>query len=136
MQRRFQLFLTILVLACGGLPAAALRAEEESPRLSVQLERGKIYEDESVIYQVLVENVKNAREPKLAGFDDFSIDTLESRALDSQRVSFDADGPHSEIIHRGWLYTYRLTPKSLAFSPCPAPRSISAGGSFAEKRSN
>jgi hypothetical protein len=120
MRHPFPIFLTILTLACGGLFAVPLRAAEESPEVTVEIERNRIYEGESVLYRVSVENVENPREPILKGLDDFEIATLGQQSLDQQSIVI-INGRRTDTTRRGRQFNYRLTPKRTGAFTLPGP---------------
>ena len=64
-----------LAVACGVLLAGSVAAQDE-PELLVQVGRERIYEGESVQYQVVLQNVQDPKPPKLVGFDDFEVRSL------------------------------------------------------------
>ncbi|MGW8256284.1 MAG: BatD family protein [Thermoguttaceae bacterium] len=112
----------VIILAATALlsPAARCMAAEAKPEIIVKTDRDRIYEGESVVYSVTLNNVDNPRAPDLSGFDDFSIVPLGEQPLDFHQVII-INGKRSEITRRGRRYTYRLTPKKSGELIIPAP---------------
>jgi hypothetical protein len=107
----------VLALAGACLPATAA----EPPRVTVELERSRIYEGESVLYLVTVENTENPSPPRLEGFEaDFEVESLGDRSIDSQSVVI-INGVREETIRRGRQYQFRLTPRRSGSFEIPAP---------------
>jgi hypothetical protein len=102
------------------LTASAAVAAASKPEILVELERDRIYEGESVVYQVTLNHVENPRDPELKGFDDFDIASLGQQSLDSTQITI-INGQRSEIIRRGRVYNYRLTPRKTGLLQIPAP---------------
>ncbi len=98
--------LSLAILLCFG---AGLRAAEE-PRMTVSLGKNEIYEGQSVVYQVRVENVENPATPEVRGTADFDVAFLGQQSLDSQQISI-INGVVRQEIHRGRDFRFRLTPK-------------------------
>jgi hypothetical protein len=120
MRSRIAFISTVLFLALGGLPAAALRAADDEPRLVVEIERNSIYEGDSVVYSVRVENVDNPREPTLKDFGDIEIATLGQQSLDQQMITI-VNGRRTDIVRRGRQFSYRLTPRRAGKFTLPGP---------------
>ncbi len=101
-------------------PAAMCGAAGEKPELIVEMDRQRIYEGESVLYRVTLNNVQNPRQPDLSGFDDFLITPLGEQSLNFQQV-ITINGRTTEIIRRGRQYNYQLTPKRAGELTIPGP---------------
>ncbi len=101
-------------------PATACRAAGEKPELIVEMDRNRIYEGESVLYRITLNNVENPRQPDLPGFDDFQVTPLGEQSIGMQ-FTIDINGQKSDIIRRGRQYNYRLTPKRAGNLTIPAP---------------
>lgn len=120
MYSRLILILTIFTLALSAVNVSLLHAAEASPKVKVEIERKKVYEGESVLYRVTVENVENPREPTLKGFDDFDIATLGQQSLDSQTTVI-INGRRKDTSRHGRQFNYRLTPKRAGEFKLPGP---------------
>jgi len=109
----------MIVLAVAW-PASACLAAGEKPEIIVEMDRNRIYEGESVLYRVTLNNVDNPRQPDLSGFDDFLVTPIGEQSLNSQQIII-INGQRSETIRRGRQYNYRLTPKAAGSLTIPAP---------------
>ncbi len=106
--------------------ASAARAAEREPELLVELGRERIYEGESVQYEVVLNHVENPQPPKLEGFDDFRVEFLGERSLDSQQITV-INGRMTKIVRYGRAYRYALTPQRAGTLKIPAPVAEVAG---------
>jgi hypothetical protein len=101
--------------SAGVCWAAGNKAE-----IIVEMDRKRIYEGESVVYRVTLNNVDKPAPPELSGFDDFVV-TL----IGEQNINFDQtiinNGRISTISRHGRQYTYRLSPKRSGDLVIPAP---------------
>ena len=80
--RHISILTRILIAALAmAWPAAACRAAGEKPELIVEMDRNHIYEGESVLYRITLNNVENPRQPDLSGFDDFLITPLGEQSV-------------------------------------------------------
>ena len=111
---------TVLCACLALLTTWPAHAAESQPQIRVVLDREKIYEGESVIYSVVVDNVENPVPPELEGFDDFQIETLAVAVRDSRRVDI-INGQRTESVRRRRVYNYRLTPRRSGTLRVPAP---------------
>jgi hypothetical protein len=109
-----------IVLGLG----AGVRAAE--PQISAALGKSEIYEGQSVIYQVTVENVDNPPAPELGAMGDFDVASLGQRSLDSQQITI-INGVMRQVVRRGREFQYRLTPKTTGELTIPAPVLKTAG---------
>jgi len=114
----------LLFLAAAAVMPASLRGAAlppaGKPELLVELGRKKIYEGESVVYQVTVNNAENPPAPDLDAFTDFAVKFLGSQDINSASYSF-INGRRSEFRRYGRVFRYRLTPKRSGSLTVPAP---------------
>lgn len=110
----------IIAVATVAWPAAACWAAGEKPEIIVEMDRQRIYEGESVLYRVTLNNIDNPRPPDLSGFDDYLVTPLGEQSLNSHQIII-INGRRSETIRRGRQYNYRLTPKKAGDLMIPAP---------------
>jgi len=118
-QRTISMRILIAALAVAW-SAAACRAAGEKPELIVEMDRNRIYEGESVLYRITLNNVENPRQPDLSGFDDFLVVPVGEQTLNSTMVTI-INGQRTDIVRRGRQYNYRLTPKRTGSLTIPAP---------------
>jgi hypothetical protein len=112
---------TVFVLAATARAAAG----QEEPEVLVDVTRNdgrveRIYEGQSVDYQVTLNHVENPTQPELRGFEDFDVVFVGDRSLDFQRTVI-INGRRRDMVRRGHQYTYRLTPRRTGLLRIPAP---------------
>jgi len=125
--KRHLLLLSIVVGLSSGLHAA------EEPQISASLGQEEIYEGQSVVYRVVVDNVENPPTPELHGMENFDVAFLGQQSLDSRQVTI-INGVMSEINHRGREFHFRLTPKKSGEFTIPAPEIKVAGKTLAGEK--
>ena len=118
--RTIAVTLTILASLCAWCPAAVGAASEDPPEILTELERTKIYEGESVLYQVTMNNMENSPEPDLSAFVDFRVEKVSVTPIDSHFKSI-INGRVTEIRRYGRAYRFRLWPKRSGSIEVPAP---------------
>ena len=82
--------------------------------------RSEIYEGQSVVYRVIVDNVENPPTPELRGMADFDVAFLGQQSRDSHQVTI-INGVMNEVNHRGREFHFRLTPKRSGEFTIPPP---------------
>ena len=123
--RALALCLRVCVLTAG----INLSAVAQDPEVLVEVDRQEVYLGESIIYNVTLNHVESPEEPKLDGFDGFRVELLGQQSLNSQQVTI-INGRRSEIIRRGMLYQYQLTPESADVTEIPQPSATVDGQSL------
>jgi len=106
------------------VPLHALAASEE-PEILVEVTLNdrpveQVYEGQSVTYTVTLNHVEKPSPPELKGFDDFDVESLGGRSLDSTHVTVVNDRM-TQVVRRGHAYGYRLTPRKTGNLKIPAP---------------
>ena len=101
-------------------------ANAQSPEILVDVDRQEIYEGESVVYRVVLNHIQDPEAPTIVPTDDFDVQFLGERSLDSQRITI-INGVRNQIIRRGREYTYRLTPLRSGRVVIPAPSAVVEG---------
>jgi hypothetical protein len=105
--------------------AVAMCAESE-PKMTVRLSQEKIYEGQSVICQIIVENAENPPAPEIRSTDDYDVVSMGQQSLDSQQVTI-INGVMQQVVHRGRDFRFRVTPKRTGEVMIPAPM-VNVGG--------
>ena len=95
--------------------------QEGSPKIQVGLERSRIYQGESVLYDVSLLNTQSPAAPDLAGFTDFDVESAGEQSLNSSRVTI-INGRVTRKESFGRSYRYLLTPKRAGTLVVPPPR--------------
>ena len=80
----------------------------------------RIYEGQSVDYQVTLNHVQNPSKPELRGFDDFDVEFVGSRTVNIRQITT-VGGRRYEMTRQGPQYSYRLTPRRTGLLRIPAP---------------
>lgn len=106
-----------VALACG----VATHCVAAEPEVITNIERDKIYQGESVQYEVFLNHCDRTTKPLLEGFDDFDVQFLGVRTEDQQRVVIINGRRQTTTGSRGPRYYYRLTPKHTGTLTIPAP---------------
>ncbi|MGO8744384.1 MAG: BatD family protein [Thermoguttaceae bacterium] len=102
-----------------GMPG--LLHAEGRPRMTVELGQAEIFEGQSVVYRITVENVENPKTPELGNMADFDVAFQGQRSLDSRQIT-NINGVIQLVIHRGREFHYRLTPKRTGQLMIPSPK--------------
>lgn len=101
----------------------------QEPELIVEVDRQQVYLGESIIYNVTVNHVENPSAPQLDGFDEFVVDLQGRQSLNSQQITI-INGRRSEVIRRGMLFQYKLTPSLAGDLEIPAPTADANGSTI------
>ena len=102
------------------LVAVPVRGRSAEPELIVETDVTEVYQGESLVYHVTINHVDNPEPPVLEGFDDFQVELLGSRSLDSRQITI-VNGVRTDVIRRGRQFSYRLTPERSGRLTIPAP---------------
>jgi hypothetical protein len=109
-----------LALMFATLVTTCSANAQDQPEVITQVDRQQVYLGESVIYNVTVNHVEDPSAPSLDGFDDFHVESVGQQSLNSQQITI-INGRRSQIIRRGMLFQYRLTPRTAGAVTIPAP---------------
>ncbi len=123
MKNPFSMFSTALIVAVAIVavwPSAAALAQRPQPQIIVKLQRERIFEGESVGYQVMLNNVANPSAPDMSAFKDFEVAVGGSQSMNSSRVQI-INGRMTRTERHGRQYNYRLTPRKSGLLTVPAP---------------
>lgn len=110
-----------IIIALSAVLFSAAAAAAQEPEVVAQLERTRVYEGESVGYQVLLNNVENPTAPDLSAFTDFEVVPAGEQSLNSSNITV-INGRVSKVERRGRAYNYRLTPLRSGTLTVPAPK--------------
>jgi len=114
-----------------SLPAA-LRAAEE-PQISASLRQDEIYEGQSVVYHVIVDNMENPKTPELPGLENCEVAFLDQVSRDMRLVT-NNNGVVQVIERRGREFRFRLTPKGAGEFTIPPPEIKVNGKTYAGEK--
>jgi len=118
MRRRLvsNLVARMVLLLPLGLPVCSA----QEPHVQCGVDRARVYEGESIIYEVFVRNVESPPEPELSGFDGFKVRLLGAIPQNSRSVMI-INGRRSEDNRFGTVFRYRLQPFAAGDFVLPAP---------------
>ena len=118
--------LAILTMALAAVSLSAAPARAQQPEVIAQLQRDRIYEGESVDYQVILNHIENPSAPDLSAFTDFEVVATGQQSLNSSSVQI-INGRITKTQRRGRAYNYRLTPRKSGLLTVPAPKAKADG---------
>lgn len=101
-----------LVLLPDPSPAQELRAE-------AVVEKLQVYVGESFVLQVQIKGSETPEKPSLAGLIDFNVRELGGQQNSSQSVTI-INGRMNRVSSKGYVFSYRLTPKRTGSLRIPA----------------
>ncbi|MFY9254777.1 MAG: BatD family protein [Fuerstiella sp.] len=112
----------LMIFGCAlwALLGVTTVAGAQEPEIVVEVDRDKVYVGESIIYQLTLNHVENPSAPDLSSFKNFTVEFLGEQSLNSQQITI-INGRRSEVIRRGMMYQYRLTPTDSSTTEIPAP---------------
>lgn len=119
--------LTFLLLLAATLIAPPSAAQDVTVR--VEVETRDVYAGESFLMQIVVDGADDAEPPDLAGIDGFAVEYLGASNNSSQSISF-VNGRMQRTVHKGLVFTWRLTPTRTGRLIVPAFDVKAGGGSF------
>lgn len=108
--------MTILLLLKLAAPVVA----QQTPEIECNVDRSRVYEGESIIYEVFVRNVDSPPAPELNGFENFDVRLIATIPQNSSSVMI-INGRRTEDSRYGTVFRYRLRPKATGESEIPAP---------------
>ncbi|MCR9199822.1 MAG: BatD family protein [Planctomycetaceae bacterium] len=106
----------IVMLLTTVLPVCSA----QEPQVQCGVDRARVYEGESIIYEVFVRNVESPPEPELSGFEGFRVRLLGAIPQNSRSVTI-INGRRSEDNRFGTVFRYRLQPAEAGEFVLPAP---------------
>ncbi|MEW6355424.1 MAG: BatD family protein [Planctomycetota bacterium] len=104
--------------------ACTVGAQELSAKAVV--EKDEVFVGEPFILQIQVEGDESPPKPDVSGITDFHVQELGGQQNSSQSISI-INGQMSKVVHRGYIFNYRLTPKKSGTLNIPSI-AVSAGG--------
>ncbi len=109
-------FLSLL----GILALASVAAAADQPAMRVGLSKSRIYEGQSVVYQIAIDNVEAPSPPKLEGFDDFDVQSRGAESRNSEKVRI-VGNQMTRVVRYSRVFNYVLTPKRAGKLTLPVP---------------
>ncbi len=109
----------LAVLVIGVIFSPPAGAGDE-PGVVVNLSKHRIWEAESVLFEVTVDNVENPPRPDMSAFKDFDVEFLGAQDHNSTQI-YVINNRRTEIKRFGKTFRYRLTPKRTGGLSLPSP---------------
>jgi hypothetical protein len=106
------------LLLANILIASSLAAQDRE--VIVELDREQIYEGESVRYRIFLDSFDQPVEPELKAFDAFDVQRVGTKQVNSTNIRI-INGRRRQVVRRGIIYEYVLTPKASGDLTVPAP---------------
>jgi hypothetical protein len=100
------------------LVASSLTAQDRE--VIVELDRDQIYEGESARYRIFLSHFDQPVEPDLTGFDAFTVQRTGTQQVNTSSITI-INGRRQQVVRRGFIYEYVLTPKQSGRLQIPAP---------------
>lgn len=116
-----------LILSCIWIVSGSEQtyaAEALSARSAV--EKSEVFTGESFIFQIQVEGYDAPDGPDVSGIRDFNVQSLGGQQNSSSSITI-VNGRMTEKVRRGYIFSYRLTPKEAGLLTIPSIK-VSANG--------
>jgi len=98
-----------VVQAAGGGPLSA----------TADVEKDELFLGESITFQVEITGSDHPGEPDLSALTDFRVEPLGGQTRNSESITI-INGRMSRVVRRGYVFSYRLTPKRTGRLVIPA----------------
>jgi hypothetical protein len=108
------------------LPAAATA---QPPAAVARIESQEFYLGESVIFQIDVQGSDSPQPPDLSAVTDFATEYLGGQTRNQESITI-VNGRMSRTLHKGYAFTYRLTPRSSGDLVIPALQIVADGATL------
>jgi len=111
--------LTALLGAMCLLLATGRAAEAEQVSAVARIERDDLFLGESLVFQVQVQGDDEPTKPDLSSLGDFHVRELGGQTRNSESVTI-INGDMNRVVHKGYVFSYLLTPKKAGRLIIPA----------------
>lgn len=109
MGTRLQLRYSILtILGVSLLCLQPLYAREISVGAAISSQ--EVFRGESLVMQIQINGSDSPTEPDLSGLTDFQVESQGGQTQNSESISI-INGKMSRVVNRGYIFSYRLTPR-------------------------
>ena len=124
---RSALFLALLAAPLCVWPASfGLAAPAQQFSVQAAIEKNQVFVGESFVFQIQIEGSDSPGKPDVSGITDFTVQELGGQQNSSQSMTI-INGQVNQVVKRGYIFSYRLTPKRQGRLTIPSI-SVSAGG--------
>ncbi|UCD86050.1 MAG: protein BatD [Deltaproteobacteria bacterium] len=118
----------LLIVILGLVFIWANPQSEAAEKLSAQaaVDRTEVFAGESFTFQIQVQGHDTPDKPDISGIRDFTVQSLGGQQNNSSSITI-VNGRVTQNVRRGYIFSYRLTPKKIGNLTIPSIK-VSAGG--------
>ncbi len=121
------LFFALLAGLLSVCPASlGLTALAQPFNVQAAIEKNQVFVGESFVFQIQIEGSDSPEKPDVSGISDFTVQELGGQQNSSQSMTI-INGQVNQVVKRGYIFSYRLTPKREGRLAIPSI-SVSADG--------
>jgi len=111
---------------CVWPASFGLAASAQQFSVQAAIEKNQVFVGESFVFQIQIEGSDSPDQPDVSGITDFTVQELGGQQNSSQSMTI-INGQVNQVVKRGYIFSYRLTPKRHGRLTIPSI-SVSAGG--------
>ena len=126
MTRSALLFPLLAGLLCVTPASLGLTARAQQFSVQAAIEKNQVFVGESFVFQIQIEGSDSPEKPDVSAISDFTIQELGGQQNSSQSMTI-INGQVNQVVKRGYIFSYRLTPKREGRLSIPSI-SVSADG--------
>ena len=121
------LFFALLAgVLCSWPGSLGFIANAQQFNVQAAIEKNQVFVGESFVFQIQIEGSDSPDKPDVSGITDFTVQELGGQQNSSQSMTI-INGQVNQVVKRGYIFSYRLTPKREGRLSIPSI-SVSADG--------
>ena len=121
------LFFALLAgVLCSWPGSFGFIANAQQFNVQAAIEKNQVFVGESFVFQIQIEGSDSPDKPDVSGIADFTVQELGGQQNSSQSMTI-INGQVNQVVKRGYIFSYRLTPKREGRLTIPSI-SVSADG--------
>ena len=121
------LFFALLAgVLCSWPGSFGFIANAQQFNVQAAIEKNQVFVGESFVFQIQIEGSDSPDKPDVSGIADFTVQALGGQQNSSQSMTI-INGQVNQVVKRGYIFSYRLTPKREGRLTIPSI-SVSADG--------
>ena len=121
------LFFSLLAgVLCSWPGSFGFIANAQQFNVQAAIEKNQVFVGESFVFQIQIEGSDSPDKPDVSGIADFTVQELGGQQNSSQSMTI-INGQVNQVVKRGYIFSYRLTPKREGRLTIPSI-SVSADG--------
>jgi len=120
------LFALLAGLLCAWPAVIGLTARAQQFKVQAAIEKNQVFVGESFVFQIQIEGSESPEKPDVSAIFDFTVQELGGQQNSSQSMTI-INGQVNQVVKRGYIFSYRLTPKREGRLSIPSI-SVSADG--------